>query len=230
MGLSLRGLNERAGSRWRDADAPQTLPGSNRRRAGPCQRKLSCYTGTLGSRPPGRSAGWSVWAALLWPVENNDMNGFTISRHVRPSVPSSSRGAICRVLTAGAALLFFATLGVGCIERTVTINTEPQGATVFLNDQEVGQSPVKTPFTWYGDYDIIIRKKGYKSLHTNYNIRTPWYELPGLDLVTECLVPFTVHDDRVLETFALTPAQPPSKEELLEAAARMRERAISNSE
>ncbi|MFQ5424389.1 MAG: PEGA domain-containing protein [Phycisphaerae bacterium] len=113
----------------------------------------------------------------------------------------------------------------GCIERTVTINTEPSGATVFLNDQEIGQSPVKTAFTWYGDYDIIVRKSGYRTLRTNRRIRTPWYQLPGIDIVTENLIPFTIHDDRVLATFALETQHYPTDEALLEAADEMRRQA-----
>ena len=151
------------------------------------------------------------------------MNGFKGSRTpetIDPARPLQSLrtghvavpllSLVCVVLTSG------------CIERTVTINTEPEGATVFLNDQEVGQSPLKVPFTWYGDYDIILRKKGYKTVHTHHRVTAPWYELPGLDIITECLIPFTVHDDRVLDTFVLGPAQPPSKEELLKAATDMK--------
>ena len=126
--------------------------------------------------------------------------------------------------------LLFATgllLATGCIERTVSINTEPEGATVILNDQEVGQSPVRVPFTWYGDYDIIIRKSGYQTLQTSQRLETPWYELPGIDLFTECFMLFTVHDDRVLETFVLDPAQPATREALLEAAAEMKGRALA---
>ena len=112
----------------------------------------------------------------------------------------------------------------GCIERTVSINTEPEGATVFLNDQEVGKSPVKVPFTWYGDYDIIVRKPGYKTVHTNRRIDAPWYQWPGIDLVTECLIPFTVHDDRVVDTLVLEQQTRPSNQELLDAANEMRAR------
>ncbi len=113
----------------------------------------------------------------------------------------------------------------GCIERTVTINTEPPGATVFLNDQEIGQSPVKTAFTWYGDYDVVIRKPGYRTLRTNRRIRTPWYQLPGIDIVTENLIPFTIHDDRVLDALTLEAQQYPTDEALLEAADAMRRQA-----
>lgn len=122
------------------------------------------------------------------------------------------------------ALLF---LPAGCVERTVRINTEPRGATVFLNDQEVGQSPVRVPFTWYGDYDIIIRKKGYKTLQTNQKLKAPWYQLPFIDLVTECFIPFTIHDDREIGPFTLEPFVAPEKDGLLQRSNEMREMALT---
>lgn len=113
------------------------------------------------------------------------------------------------------AVLFAVCLSSGCIERTISISTEPQGATVFLNDQEVGLSPVRVPFTWYGDYDIIIRKPGYRTIRTHQRLHAPWYQLPGIDLFTECLVPFTVRDDREVPTFVLEERVDPSMEDLL---------------
>src|SRR3990172_12037515 len=44
----------------------------------------------------------------------------------------------------------------GCVERRLTINTDPQGAKVVLNDQEIGTSPVTVPFHWYGDYWVRL--------------------------------------------------------------------------
>ncbi|MBN2560521.1 MAG: PEGA domain-containing protein [Phycisphaerae bacterium] len=153
-------------------------------------------------------------------------------RHRSGTGPKSGTRRTWRLRRAAAscALLGCLAFAAGCIERTVSINTEPEEATVFLNDDEVGQSPVRVPFTWYGDYDIIIRKKGYETMRTHHNIKTPWYELPGIDIFTECLVPFTVHDDRVLETFVLEPARSPDKEALLEAAAEMRQQAFGETD
>lgn len=121
----------------------------------------------------------------------------------------------------------FLLIAASCVERTVSINTEPEGATIILNDQEVGKSPVKVPFTWYGDYDIVIRKHGYQTIETHHRLRTPWYQYPIIDLFAETLIPFTVHDDRVLETFALQAYKPPSKEALLERADELRADALS---
>src|SRR2546430_16093739 len=103
----------------------------------------------------------------------------------------------------------------GCIERTVTIRTEPDQALVYLNDDEVGRSPVTVPFTWYGDYDIVIRKEGYETLKTHHRIRTPWYELPGIDFITETLVPLRIHDHHELPCYALTPQTLPEKEDVI---------------
>jgi len=145
-----------------------------------------------------------------------------VSTARRPAaVRPPSRWIMTFVATAGA------WLGGGCIERTVTINTEPEGARVFLNDQEVGQSPVEVPFTWYGDYDIIIRLKGYETIKTNHRLHAPWYQWPGFDVFSECLVPFTIRDRHVLPTYVLKPSEAPPKEALLNAAAEMREQALS---
>ena len=115
---------------------------------------------------------------------------------------------------------------IGCVERTVTIKSDPDGALVFLNDQEIGRAPVKVNFTWYGDYDIILRKKGYETLKTNRRIEAPWYQWPGIDFVAECMIPTTIRDDRDLGTFALAKAQAPTKSELIRNAEEMRAMAV----
>lgn len=158
------------------------------------------------------------------------MNGFNQGQPDETVTLGASASSRSRCACTIIALFCCPVLLAGCIERTININTEPEGATVFLNDQEVGASPVEVPFTWYGDYDIIIRKKGYETLRTHHNVKAPWYELPGIDIITECLIPFTVHDDRVLDTFVLEPSQPPSKEALLEAAAEMRQQALAETD
>ena len=113
----------------------------------------------------------------------------------------------------------------GCIRRTVTVNTDPQGASVTLNDQRVGTSPVTVDFTFYGDYDVILEKQGYETLHTHQRLKTPWYELPGIDFFTEVLVPSTVHDHQQM-SFTLQPAKPIDTTELKRQAQEFRERAL----
>lgn len=107
----------------------------------------------------------------------------------------------------------------------MTITTVPDGAAVVLNDQEVGKSPVTVPFTWYGDYDLICRKDGFKSLKTNVRINAPWYQTPFIDLFAECLFPFTIRDNRAYE-FQLESESLPARDELVGRANEFKDRAL----
>jgi len=129
-----------------------------------------------------------------------------------------------RILTAtcGAAV---AILPAGCVRRTLTVRTEPAGARVFLNDHEVGTSPVSVDFTWYGDYDVIVRMNGYETLKTHHEIKPPWYQVPPIDFVAEILVPFEIHDEREA-SFTLRPMAEIDPETLLQDAVELREQAI----
>ncbi len=124
-------------------------------------------------------------------------------------------------------LASLAALGVtaGCVRRTLTIETEPAGALVWLNDEEIGRTPVTTDFTWYGDYDLIVRHEDYQTLQTHVNVRRPWYQLPPIDFFAEVLWPGRIVDARAY-TFALTPAEPPDREELINRARDLRERTL----
>jgi hypothetical protein len=113
----------------------------------------------------------------------------------------------------------------GCVRRTITITTEPPNARVFLNDQEVGRSPVSTDFLWYGDYDVAVRAEGYQTLQTNWPINPPWYQIVPMDFFTEVLWPGTLHDQRERH-FVLEPAQPPDPEALLGRAEQMRDEEV----
>ena len=113
----------------------------------------------------------------------------------------------------------------GCVRRTITITTEPPNALVFLNDQEIGHSEVTTDFLWYGDYDVVIRKGGYETLKTNWEIRPPWYQLVPIDFLAEVLWPGHLHDVRE-KHFVLKPRELPTQEELLDRAVETRARAL----
>lgn len=134
------------------------------------------------------------------------------------------------VYVAGGCLLIGLMIGgVGCVRRTVTIQTAPAGARVVLNDREVGTTPVTVPFTWYGDYDVVVRKDGYETLHTNHPIERPWYQYPPIDLVAEAMMPFTIHDEHQMY-FELQAAEPVDHAELVDQARQMRERALFSEE
>ncbi|MBI1827636.1 MAG: PEGA domain-containing protein [Planctomycetes bacterium] len=109
-----------------------------------------------------------------------------------------------------------------CVRRTMTITTEPPNARIFLNDQEIGRSEVNTDFLWYGDYDIVIRKEGYETLKTHWQIDPPWYEQIPLDFFSECLWPGQIHDQHVAH-YILHESQIPPTEEVVKRAEELRQ-------
>jgi hypothetical protein len=114
----------------------------------------------------------------------------------------------------------------GCVERTARIETRPAGAIVVVNDEEVGVSPVRFSFLWYGDYEIIVRKPGYKTLQTHYRIEPPWYQVPPLDFVSEVMIPSVIRDERRFPTYELVPQDPPGTEDIVKRATDLRDRAL----
>jgi hypothetical protein len=89
-----------------------------------------------------------------------------------------------RSLLLGLVLL---SVGVGCVQRTITVTSQPTGALVYLNDEEVGRTPVSVPFTHYGTYDVRLEADGYEPLWTEAQAKAPWWEYPGPDLVAEAV-------------------------------------------
>ena len=116
------------------------------------------------------------------------------------------------VLILAASLLF-----AGCVERTLTINTEPQGALVVLNDEEIGVSPVMVSFEWYGDYWVRISKEGYETLNTHRELKGPWYDQFPFDFFAQILYPKRIVDSYEW-TFELAPQKQPTTEELIRDA------------
>jgi hypothetical protein len=131
------------------------------------------------------------------------------------------------------ALLSIAALAVlapaACVRRTVTFKTVPEGATVRLNDQDIGQTPVTVDFTWYGDYDIAYEKEGYETIRTHKRINAPWYQIPPIDFLAETIVPFTIHDRREIQE-ELQPQTLPTRAELVPRAREFRDRALYGQE
>lgn len=78
-------------------------------------------------------------------------------------------------------------LATGCIQRTITIDSQPQGALVYLNDVEVGRTPTTVPFTFYGVYDVRLSKQGFQTLHTEQKAQAPWWDNPGPDMIAEAM-------------------------------------------
>ncbi len=112
----------------------------------------------------------------------------------------------------------------GCVERKLTINTEPQGALVALNDEEIGISPVTVEFNWYGDYKVRIIKDGYAIVNTHRKLDAPAHDGFPLDFFYEVLWPGLVVDEYEW-TFALPKYQPPARQDLIDASRKLKKAA-----
>jgi hypothetical protein len=86
-------------------------------------------------------------------------------------------------------------LAGGCVQRTLTIRSNPPGAQLYLNGVEVGRTPISRDFLWYGTYDVELRKEGYETLKTTGKVIAPWWQWVPIDFFAEA---FPLHDRRQL--------------------------------
>ncbi|HRU04767.1 MAG TPA: PEGA domain-containing protein [Candidatus Brocadiia bacterium] len=116
------------------------------------------------------------------------------------------RGALAAAATA-------ALFAAGCVERTLTIRSEPSGAFVSLDGRDMGRTPVTTRFSEYGGREISVWPDpdnpafaaGYLRDNRVVQIKAPVYQWFGPDLFFELLYPWTLHDNHEV-TIKLTPA------------------------
>jgi hypothetical protein len=113
----------------------------------------------------------------------------------------------------------------GCVERKITIITEPAGALVALNDEEIGTSPVTVGFEWYGDYSVRLTKDGYQTLNTHQNLKRPLKDVAPFDLLADM---FTTKIDEYTWTFKLEPYQQIQKDELVKSAFSLQKDALTD--
>jgi hypothetical protein len=115
-----------------------------------------------------------------------------------------SRVNVPRRVILSAAMVVFAAWNVGCLERRISITSEPPGAAVVVNDVELGRTPLEADFTYYGVHDVRVYKEGYEPLRTTARASTPIWEYAPIDLVVGAL-PVTI-EKRVPWNFTLEPA------------------------
>jgi hypothetical protein len=116
----------------------------------------------------------------------------------------------------------FLSTQTGCVERRMTIRTNPPGALVYVDDYEIGTTPVSADFTYYGTRKIRIVKDGYETLTVMQPFPTPWYQYPPADFITENFVPGKIRDQRVLD-YQLKPQMVVLTDQLLNRAESLRQ-------
>ena len=112
---------------------------------------------------------------------------------------SAAHPAPARAVCWGVVLALSAVLvASGCVQRRMTIRSNPPGALVYVDNYEIGTTPVSTNFTYYGTRKIQLVRDGYETLTEHRTIPPPWYQIPPLDFFTENLIPGTLRDRRTL--------------------------------
>jgi hypothetical protein len=92
----------------------------------------------------------------------------------------------------------------GCVQRRMTIRSNPSGALVYVGNKEIGTTPVSTSYIYYGTREFKLVKDGYETLTETRRIRAPWYQWFPLDFVSENVLPVEIRDERMID-FTLQP-------------------------
>jgi hypothetical protein len=113
----------------------------------------------------------------------------------------------------------------GCVRRRLNVRTNPPGALVYVDNQQIGATPCSVDFTYYGTREIRLIKPGFETLTVNQPIPTPWYEFPPLDFISENLVATKIRDNRTV-TYNLSPQVIVPTQELVDRANQLRADAL----
>lgn len=106
----------------------------------------------------------------------------------------------------------------GCVLRTLTIDSKPSGATVYLDNTPIGETPVTVPFTYYGTRKITLEKTDadgkllYERKIVYEKLSLPAYQIFPLDFFSEIVLPVDIKDEHYF-TYQLVPLNlPPTAE------------------
>lgn len=100
----------------------------------------------------------------------------------------------------------------GCVERLISIRSEPSGAGVYIDGQLRGTTPHVERYSYYGGRDVTLVKKGYRSHRQLVELDAPWWQVFPFDLLTDVVIPVTI-TDRV-ELDVVLEKEPPAAEAL----------------
>ncbi|MDO5581123.1 MAG: PEGA domain-containing protein [Planctomycetia bacterium] len=124
-------------------------------------------------------------------------------------------------------LLLLCASGCNSVHRRLSITSEPSGARVWINDQEVGRTPISQNVVYSGTYKIRCEQESCETTTVMHDVRTPWYLYPGVDFLSENFVPGELRDNQKCHV-VLPPKRVVPDNELLEAANKMRSEAQGN--
>jgi len=110
----------------------------------------------------------------------------------------------------------------GCVERRMTIRSDPPGALAVVDGQELGFTPVSTGFLYYGTRQVKLIKDGHETLTVMETINPPWYEIFPFEFASDVLIPWRIHDERELN-YRLEPQRVAPTQQLIRRAEDLRQ-------
>jgi PEGA domain len=139
--------------------------------------------------------------------------------------PGQSEGNPARrwLLAALAALLTI--VPSGCVHRRLTVRSDPPGAAVVVDGEEIGFTPVSMDYTYYGTREITLIKDGYKTVTLPHKLETPWYQVFPLEFFTDNLAFSHLRDKRNV-TYTLSPEEYVPRDQILDRANNLRSNAL----
>jgi len=93
------------------------------------------------------------------------------------------------------------------VSRTLSVHSDPPGASVIIDGKRVGTTPYEQTYDSYGTRSLDLELPGYVSRHEHLDMPLPWWQYFPLDVVTDLLLPLGLHDDYAF-SFALAPLDP----------------------
>ena len=88
----------------------------------------------------------------------------------------------------------------GCVQRVLRIESDPPGASVYVNGKAAGKTPLEHPFDFYGEFEIVLRHTDHQSKRIVHEASPPWYAYFPMDIIVEPLLPiFPLHDVHRIE-------------------------------
>jgi hypothetical protein len=115
---------------------------------------------------------------------------------------------------------------VGCVERRMTIRSDPPGALAVVDGRELGFTPVSTGFLYYGTRRVQLIKDGHETLTVMEKVNPPWYQVFPIEFVADVLIPWRIHDERELY-YRLEPQRVAPTDQLLRRAEELRQQSQS---
>jgi hypothetical protein len=113
----------------------------------------------------------------------------------------------------GIIILSLVIIFAGCANRQMTIRSQPEGAKVIIDSQEMGVTPYTFPFTYYGTRQIILQKEGYQTQTNMAPVKPPFIHIFPFDLLI-FLIPYPIENHYVF-SYILSPKKEINVDDIL---------------